>query len=303
MKILLTGGTGYVGSRVESHFEQKGVKVRTVKRFSNNAEDFIAPNIDSETDWTGAFSGVECVIHCAAKTSTTDDDKQEMHNTFNNTNFLGTLNLAQQASLAGVKKFIFLSSVKAQLISSTASTEAKQNSYDYSKYLAEKSLQKMSTDMEIIIIRSPLVYGPGVKGNFFTLLKIASWPIPLPLGSINNQRSLVYIGNLIDFIFFVASQPSKKSKLLNISDDHNVSTSNLLQMIAEKMNKSICLIPAPRRIIFFILSLCKKLGIYNRLFEDLTVDISEAKNMGWNPPVTFEEAIEVTVQDYLQQNK
>ena len=206
MKILVTGSTGFVGARVVELSEERGWKVAPVVRKTaqtqpNNlvVNSFVVSSIDSSTDWSGAFDGVDCVVHCAARVHQMNENEQDALTAYRETNTQGTVTLAAQAADAGVKRFVFVSSIKVNGECSEPNSPFKpdlnsipQDPYGLSKYEAEVELTEISknTGLEVVIIRPPLVYGPGVKANFLSMMRLTDKGIPLPFGSINNKRSL-----------------------------------------------------------------------------------------------------------------
>ena len=312
MKVLVTGSTGFVGSRVVELSEEREWDVVPVVRKASQIQpnSFIASSIDTSTDWSGSFEGVECVVHCAARVHQMSETEQDALIAYRDINTLGTLNLAKQAAEAGVKRFVFVSSIKVNGEFSEPNLpfepnlkNTPQDPYGLSKYEAEVELAKLSkeTGLEVVIIRPPLVYGPGVKANFLSMMRLIDKGLPLPFGAIKNQRSLVYLDNLSDLIITCCEHPSAPGYTFLASDDQDVSTTQLMQTIAHAMGKSPRLIPIPMSWIQAGSSVLNKQHIAQRICGNLQVEIGLTKEiLGWNPPVSFEQGIKRTVEAYLK---
>ena len=312
LNILVTGISGFVGHRLASVALTGGHHVvRHQRRQSEDAD--VVCDIDGDTEWLNALQGVECVIHCAARVHQMKESVEEAKLAYQKVNVDGSLNLARQAAEAGVKRFVFISSIKVNgefTLKNAPFTEHVGNPprdlYGQSKYQAEMGLKKIAqeTGLEVVIIRPPLVYGPGVKANFATMVKGVQKGIPLPFGSVNNQRSLVYLDNLVDFILCCAIHPKAAGETFLISDGQDVSTTQLLRTIAENLGQSERLIPVPERWILGVLTLFGKQAIGQRLVGSLQLDISKAKELlSWSAPVSFEQGIEATIAAHLAGEK
>ncbi|NOI30696.1 UDP-glucose 4-epimerase family protein [Vibrio coralliilyticus] len=311
MKVLVTGSSGFLGSRFVIHAREEGISVRQVARAGSSASEnfFYVNSIDEETDWSGAFIGVDCIVHCAARVHQMTKSEVESLDVYREVNTRGTMNLARQAVKAGVKRFVFISSIKVngeftepgqQFKPDLANTP--DGPYGLSKYEAEVQLGELSREagLEVVIIRPPLVYGPGVKANFLSMIRWMEKGIPLPLGAIYNLRSLVYIDNLVDLMLMCCRHPKAVGETFLVSDDNDLSTTQLLSTVAAAMGKSSRLLPIPMSLISFSANLIGMPEISRRLCGSLQVDISHTKNtLAWVPPVTFEEGIKKTVQAYL----
>lgn len=306
-KILITGVNGFVGSALNSRLEQiksfsllrtTRLETGTNKLAIDFSDDF---NVESELD------SVEAIIHCAARVHLMEDDAKNPLEAYRQVNTLGTLRLAQQAADAGVKRFIFVSSIKVNGESTLLGhpftpniSSVPTDPYALSKYEAEVGLLKLAeeTGMDVVIIRPPLVYGRGVKANFASMMNIVRKGIPLPLGAINNARSLVYIDNLIDLIVTCISHPKAENQVFMVSDNQDVSTSELLSKIAKAMGKNSRLLPIPQSLLLLVTKLLGKQAIGQRLCNSLQVDISKTKSMlNWQPPYTMDEALTITVKE------
>lgn len=308
--ILVTGGSGFLGSALVKRLAAKDIDVVAPLRTATSglpadAPQPLIPGIDSHTDWSSPLCGVDCVIHAAARVHVMSETATDPLAEFRAVNVEGTLNLARQAAAAGVRRFVFISSIKVNGEQtddrppfSPEDTPASEDPYGISKREAETGLREISaeTGMEVVIIRPPLVYGPGVKGNFRSLLKLASLPVPLPLGGINNRRSLVYLGNLVDFIIHAAEHPAAANQTFLVSDGHDLSTTQLLRQMRSAMGRRAWLLPVPGRWLWKAAELAGKAAIGQRLCGSLQLDISLNKSLlGWQPPYTVEQGLTETV--------
>ncbi|RCS69131.1 UDP-glucose 4-epimerase family protein [Vibrio casei] len=320
MNLLITGATGFVGSRLVDVALDKQYNVSAVTRSaalpnqeSNYNLQWCIGNLSSEFDWSKNLTGIDCVIHCAARVHQMQDDAQDIQAVYDQTNFHGTLNLAKQAVANGVKRFIFISSIKVNGEQTEVGTAFQpivnhppRDPYGISKYKAEQALLSLAeeTGLEVVIIRPPLVYGPGVKANFQSMMKWVSRSMPLPLGAINNQRSMVYLDNLVDLILLCIEHPNAVNQIFLVSDDHDISTSQLLRKINQLSNAHCLLLPIPMSWFQVIASVMNKPQIAQRLCGSLQVDITHTqKQLNWQPPVSWEQGTLETVTDYLSNKK
>ncbi|NGN98460.1 SDR family oxidoreductase [Grimontia sp. S25] len=312
MKILVTGGGGFVGSKVVGSAKSSGWECCFQSRNENELEGAITiPQIDGGTDWSSALNNIDVVVHCAARVHqmTESNSPEEILASYRSVNTAGTLNLAKQAALHGVKRLIFISSIKVNgEFTNTGQPflpilgKVPSDPYGLSKYEAEVGLRQIAeeTDLEVVIIRPPLVYGPDVKANFKAMMTLMSKPIPLPFGKINNQRSLVYIDNLVSLILTCCEHPAAANKTFLVSDNDDVSTTRLMRQIGMEMDKSAMLLPIPKGFIELVAKLCRKSNLADRLCGNLQLDVSETLNtLAWRPPVSFEQGIQHTVRAYL----
>lgn len=317
MNLLITGATGFVGSRLVDVTLTAKHQVLAVMRSEkvqnvepNQNIQWCVGNLSPEFDWSKNLADVDCVIHCAARVHQMQEEAQDIQAVYDEVNFHGTLNLAKQAVEAGVKRFIFLSSIKVN----GEQTEAGKpflpkvsvppiDPYGLSKYKAEIALMALAeqTGLDVVIIRPPLVYGPGVKANFQSMMKWVSRSVPLPLGAIHNQRSLVYLDNLVDLILNCVDNPNAANQTFLVSDDHDVSTTQLLKQIKQSSNSHCVLIPIPMSWFRLAASLIGKPQIAQRLCGSLQVDISDTKKqLNWQPSVSWEQGISETVSHFFQ---
>ncbi len=316
MHILVTGATGFVGRRLlqlllENNFQVSAVSRRPVDGRSLSVNRHTVGNINSYTDWGEVLPGVDVVIHTAARAHIMNDMVPDPLSEFRKVNVDGTLNFARQSAEAGIKRFIFISSVKVNGEATEIGrpyTEVvdsiPEDPYGLSKYEAEQGLYALSakTGMEVVVIRAPLVYGSGVKANFKTMMKWLACGIPLPLGGINNHRSLLALDNLVDFILTCIAHPAAANQTFLVSDDHDLSTSELLKLLGDALSKPARLFSLPCSWIKIAADLVGKSGNYRRLCGSLQVDISKAKNLlNWHPPVSVEEGLRIAATGFLDE--
>jgi nucleoside-diphosphate-sugar epimerase len=302
MSILLTGATGFIGSHLLSlstEFEFKAV-VRNSNFSSSIGNDvFYLDSISSLTNWREAFHGVSVVVHCAARAHIMTDLGIDTLECYRQTNTAGTLTLARQAAAAGVNRFIFISTIGVNGLITHKPFKFDdfpdpQEAYAVSKYEAEAGLQEIAkeTGMEVVIIRPPLVYGANAPGTFGRFSALAKKNFPLPLGAIDNKRSLVSIDNLVDLITTCIDHPKAANQTFLVSDDNDVSTSHLLRLMILSAGKTPLLLPVSVNILRFFAGLLGKESVIDRMSSNLQVDISHTKStLGWKPPVSFEEGI------------
>lgn len=304
MKLVVTGSTGFVGQAVSACLESDGHEVVRIARRRINATSFVIPDIGAETNWSTALPGADCIVHCAARVHVMHDSAVDPLEAYREVNVAGTRRLAEQAVAYGVRRFVFLSSVKVNgeaTEPSTAYTDADipapKDAYGQSKQEAEQVLMEMSrqTGLEVVIIRPPLIYGPGVKGNFSSLVKLVRKGIPLPLGAVDNRRSLVALDNIVSFIALCADL-EKSSQAANqvfmISDGEDISTSDLLYEIAKAYGVKARMIPLPISWLKFGARLLGKAIVADRLFGSLRVDSSKAHILlDWQPVITIDEQL------------
>lgn len=309
MNIVLTGATGFVGSRVLESLSTH--KVRVIGRTRPNQIDeklFFPISIDAQSDYSTAFQNTDVVIHCAARAHVMNDKSADPLSAFREINTIGTINLARQAANSGVKRFIFISSVK---VNGEASKKAysvddapqPEDPYGLSKAEAEALLKELGneTGMQIVIIRPPLIYGPGVKANFKKLLELTSKGFPLPFGSvIENRRSMIFIDNLVDFILICMTHPKAANETFLISDCHDLSTGELLRQLSFAFGKKPRLVPVPVSVLSLLGKLSGKPDLITRLCGSLQVDTSKANVLlNWAPPFSVGQAFKITANHYI----
>jgi UDP-glucose 4-epimerase len=316
MKILITGANGFVGLPLSQHFMVVGHQVVGAVRshdslslLNSHIHLKAIGDIDEITDWQGCLGGVESVIHLANRAHVMDEQSSNPLALYRKVNTAGTLHLARQAAAAGVKRFIFVSSIKVNgelTLPGQALSHKDQHvpvdPYGLSKYEAELGLKLISdqTGLEVVVIRPPLIYGPGVKANFLKMMRWVEKGIPLPLGAIQNQRSMLGLDNLINFIELCLIHPDAAGQTFLVSDDHDVSTTELLKEIAAAMHRPSRLLSMPQCLIEKLLILLGQRHISERLCGSLQLDISLAKKrLSWKPPHTLKDQLNKAVLDYL----
>jgi len=303
--ILLTGSTGFLGCRLVSALHSKSdlhltaaVRRRIEKPVASVVE---VQGLDSNTDWSTALTNQQVVIHAAARAHIMKDEVVDPLAEYRRVNVEGTHNLARQAAAAGVKRFIFISSIKVNGEKTplgqpfTAdNAPAPDDAYGVSKWEAEQGLLQLATEtgMEVVIVRPPLVYGPGVKGNFANMIKLVAKGLPLPLGAIHNLRSLVSVDNLVDLIITCIDHPAATNQVFLAGDGQDLSTTELLRGVARAMGESSRLIPVPSSLLMLGATLSGKKAMAQRLLGSLQVDISKARHLlGWEPLISVEEGL------------
>lgn len=283
----------------------RGSVVRAAMRsVPGRSDDFgrvLVRVIDAKTDWSVALQGAATVVHLAARVHVMKDVSEDPLTEFRRVNVDGTLNLARQAAAAGVKRFVFISSVKVNGESTQLGqpfTEAgvpnPQDAYGVSKHEAEQGLHQIAADtgIEVVIIRPPLVYGPGVKANFAALMSAVQRGWPLPLGAVHNQRSLVALDNLVDFIVTCINHPQAANQTFLVSDGQDLSTTELVRGMARAVGVPARLLPVPVWALQAGARLLGKGDAVQRLCGNLQVDISKARELlGWIPPVSVEDGL------------
>jgi UDP-glucose 4-epimerase len=310
--ILLTGGTGFLGGSLLNTMINKNVRCLGRQKPSNvSGSSFYKSEINADTDFTAAVQGVNILIHCAARVHVMVVNSSISLDAFREVNTYGTLNLAQQAADAGVKRFVFISSIKVNgeltelgLPFKPDVTFIPTDPYGLSKYEAEIGLRKIAleTGMDVVIIRPPLVYGPGVKANFASMMKWMNKGLPLPLGGIKgNNRSLVSVDNLVDLIVTCIDHPNAANQIFLVSDDDDISTSQLLANMAVALDAPNRLLPIPSSWFTLAAKLIGKPDIAQRLCGSLQVDISKTKEMlNWQPRYSSTECMKKTANAFLE---
>lgn len=310
-KVLVTGATGFIGKALaEKLLEQQFRVIAGVRRFdeSQTIQQTELGDLASAKNLIATLQEVDVVIHLAARAHIMHDTTYDPLAEFRKVNTAGTLNLALQAAEAGVKRFIFISSIKVngEMTDSVSPfqvelTAPPSDPYALSKYEAEHGLMSLahSTGMEVVVIRPPLVYGPGVKANFATMVNWLIKGFPLPLGAIHNKRSLVAMDNLLSFILLCISHPKAANEIFLISDREDVSTTQLLQKIIKAWHKKTLLLPVPVSWMSFAAVLLGKQDVANRLFTSLLIDSSKATDLlGWEPVITMDKQLQKMADSY-----
>lgn len=295
MKLVLTGASGFAGAAVARRIRAEGRHLladTALRRLG--------------MDWSEPLTGADAVLHLAARAHILHDDAADPLAAYRIVNTAGTLGLAEQAAAAGVRRFVFVSTVKVHGEASAPGvpfleTMAPQpeDPYALSKHEAEQGLHAMAarTGMEVVIIRPPLVYGPGVKANFAALMRAVQRGWPLPLGAIHNRRSMVALDNLVDFILTCLDHPTAANQSFLVSDGEDLATPDLLRRLGQAMHKPARLLPVPTSMLMAGAALLGRRAAAERLCGNLQVDITKARTLlGWSPPVSVDEGLRRAAQ-------
>lgn len=311
LSVLLTGATGFVGHAIAVNLLQQAIPLTCISRKPLAPELAAArvqllPDINAATDWSACLSGITTVIHCAARVHVMNDTASDPLALFRSVNVDATLNLARQAAAAGARQFIFLSSVKVngeETRPGAAFTETSppqpSDPYGISKYEAEQALLELAktSGMAVTIIRPPLVYGPGVRANFLSMMQWVKKGWPLPLGSIHNKRSFVYLPNLVSLVVKCMNHPAAYNEIFLVSDGQDLSTTELLQSSAEAFDLRSRLLPCPPGLLMWLATLAGRKSAAQRLCQSLQVDIAKARRqLGWTPPYTVRQGLQATAR-------
>lgn len=308
-KILLTGANGFLGRAVYAELTLKGYDALCAVRRPfqlAGAKTVIITALEEQTDWAEYLGGVDCVIHTAARVHIANDTAQDPYKEFYKVNVIGTMNLAQQAAQCGVRRFIFISSIGVNGKQSTfpfleTDSPSPQDPYAISKFEAEQKLLALAknTGLQIVIIRPPLVYGDNAPGNFGSLVRWVSRGVPLPLGAVNNKRSFVALGNLVNFIVHCIGHPKAANEIFLISDGEDVSTTELIKRTAKAFGKRPMLVPVSVGLMKLAAKLIGKEELATRLFGSLQVDNSKARELlAWKPVITMDGQLQKTADAY-----
>jgi nucleoside-diphosphate-sugar epimerase len=315
MTTLITGSSGFVGAATRQRLATAGFTVRGIVRTLNTNTPPIngityheIGTITPTTDWTIALEGIDTIVHLANRAHVMQEHASNPLAEYRNVNVTGSVNLAQQAAKAGVRRFIFVSSIK---VNGEATQEQPfcetsmpnpQDPYGVSKWEAEQALQQIATEtsLELVILRPPLMYGAGVKANFLRLMQAIDRGIPLPLGAItHNRRSMLYVGNLADAIATCITHPQAAGQTFLVSDGEDVSTTALIHHLAQALGKPTRLIPIPQQFIQLAGSLTGKNAAVSRLIGSLCIDSSKIRHvLDWSPPFTLENGLQATATWY-----
>ncbi len=306
MTTLVTGANGFVGSALCARLLRGGTAVRGAARFQSTLPDGVEAiavgSLSSVTDWTVALRSVDQVVHLAARVHVMNDKSTNPLAEFRQVNVEGTANLARQAAAAGVRRFVYLSSIK---VNGEFTQEghpftaddapAPEDPYGVSKHEAEQALRQIAADsgIEVVIIRPPLVYGPGVKANFESMMRWLARGVPLPLAAVTqNRRSLVALDNLVDLIRTCLSHPAAANQTFLVSDGEDLSTADLLRRMGAALGHPARLLYLPPSLLKLGAQAVNKPGIYQRLCGSLQLDIAKTRQLlGWTPPVSVDEGL------------
>lgn len=297
-QFYVTGGSGFIGARLIKQLGSRGSAVTAAVR-----------DVAAGVGWANDVAGHDVVIHCAARVHVLDESAVDPLAEFRRANVNATLQLARQAAAAGVRRFIFISSIKVHGESTAPGrpftafdTPAPQDAYGISKLEAELGLRQLAqeTGMELVIIRPVLVYGPGVKANFRNMLRWLSKGVPLPLGAIHNRRSLLGLDNLVDLIMTCIDHPGAEGETFLASDGEDLSTTQMLQRLGRALGKPARLVSVPAGVLYVGAGLVGKSSVAQRLCGSLQVDICHTcAVLNWTPPVSVNEGFRAAAVAYL----
>jgi len=313
MRCLITGGSGFIGREFTCSALAQGYDIRLALRQrlagieSSSVETAEIGDLSGDTDWTVALRNVDKVVHLAARVHIMNDRSSDPLGEFRRINVEGSRNLAHQAALAGVRRFIYVSSIKVngEFTSSGEAFTADDvpapvDPYGVSKDEAERALRRIASDsgMEVVIIRPPLVYGPGVGANFASIIRWLLLGVPLPLAAVsNNSRSLVALPNLVDLMVNCLSHPDAANQTFLVSDGEDLSTVDLLRRMGVALDKRVRLFPIPTWILKLGADAINRPGVYQRLCGSLRLDIDKTKQyLDWTPPVSVDEGLRYAVE-------
>ncbi len=312
-KVLITGAIGFVGQAfVKRLLAENGytpvITVRKPVAQYNQLQQFVVADLAQSVDWSEALNNTDIVVHIAGRAHILKETATDPLQAFREINVIATLQLAKQALAAGVKRFIFVSSIgvngnHTKQPFTEQDTPNPEGNYAVSKFEAEQALWQLTkdTNMEIVIVRPPLVYGEGVKANFLSLIKWVYRGVPLPLSLVKNKRSFVNVDNLVDLLWVVMEHPKAANQVFLVADGEDLSTPQLLKTVAKAMNKSANLIPIPVSCLRLMATVVGKKNIARQLCDSLQVDITKAKTLlDWTPKVTVQHGLEKTVNAFLK---
>ncbi|MBF0344357.1 MAG: SDR family oxidoreductase [Nitrospirae bacterium] len=311
-KVLVTGVNGFIGRYLAKSLSEKGYVVRGTMRPQKEmpslpglTEIHMVDNIGQTTDWRNTLMDIDVIVHLAARVHVMKETSNNPLMEYRQVNTLGTEQLARQAAASGVKRIVYLSTIKVNGEKTTNKPFAEtdqplpQDDYAISKWEAEQSLLRISqtTNLEVVIIRPPLVYGAGVKGNFYSMLKILQKGTILPLASIKNLRSLIYIGNLSDAITKCIQHPSAANKVFLISDGNDLSTPDIIGQLSVALCKTVHVVPCPISLLRIAGILSGKSHVINRLTDSLAIDSSKIRSdLEWTAPFTVTQGFKNTAE-------
>ena len=313
MKVLVTGASGFVGSALCAHLVAKGHAARGAVRNTQGkplpgVEYQIVSDMSIGANWREVLTDINVVVHCAARVHVMKEASVDPLAAFREVNVKGTACLAEQAVDRGAKRFIYISSIKVNGETTSGhpfkadDTPAPEGPYGISKWEAEQVLREIAekTGLEVVIIRPPLVYGPGVRANFLRLMQGIMSGVPLPLGAIDNRRSLVALDNLVDLIEDCLNNPQAINQTFLVSDGDDLSTKALFQRTAVALGRPVRLIPVPVSLLWTMARLFGKSDFAQRLCGSLQVDISKTRDrLSWSPPISVDEALHKTAKHFL----
>ncbi len=314
-KILVTGANGFIGIALCDLLKRRGYGIRravhkaqAVGSSAGSGETAVVGEIGPQTDWSQVLAGVDVIIHLAARVHVMQEDAADPLSEFRRVNVAGTEHLARAAAACGVKRLVYVSTIKVNGVATQgdrkygeSDSPAPQDAYGISKYEAELALHRLAqeTGLEVVIMRPPLVYGPGVKGNFMQMLQVLGKGIPLPLASVRNQRSLIYLGNLVDALALCAIHPAAAGQTYLVSDGEDISTPDLLHFLAAAAGLQVRLFPCPAFLLRFMVKLTGKGPLGDRLLGSLRVESGKIRReLNWTPPYTLQQGLQATAEWY-----
>lgn len=312
--VAVTGASGFIGSALCNYLSGRGFEVRAIVRQADPGFQAISVgDIGSDTDWSSALEGVDYVVHCAGRAHILNDTNENPLQEFRRVNRDGTVELARQANNAGVRRFVFLSSVgvigaktKNEEIYDIETVPQPEWDYAVSKWEAEQALNRLTkeTGLQVTNVRPPMVYGPGVPANFLRLIKIVDLGFPLPVGAIHNKRSMIALSNLLSFLEECIINEKAANKTFFVSDRHDLSTPELIRLIAKALGKRLWLVPVPVSLLRFLGELTGRSQDVERLTGNLQIDTSQTcSTLGWTPPLSVDDGISETVEWYRTRYK
>lgn len=316
MRILITGSSGFIGKALKYELIKLGFFLRIIHRdkkkvpesFNEKIQNFYLQDIYETKNWLEVLESIDCIVHCAGRAHIQEKEDKYSLDAYRKVNVDLTKKIAEESKKANVKRFIYLSSIGVNGTSTEISKPFEHSdkpnpteNYSISKLEGEKALFKISKDtgLEIVVIRAPLVYGPGVKGNFYRLLQIIDKGVPLPFGKIQNNRSILAIENLIDLIICCIKHPKAPGNVFLASDKDSISTVDLIKKLSKEMNKPDKLFNVPisaLKLFFYILGKSKD---FKKLSSSLVVNNNTGKILNWFPQLNIDKTIGGVVKWYL----
>lgn len=314
--ILVTGASGFVGHALCHTLAGQGAFApRAVVRVAGTpmppgVQAVTVSDLNASTEWAAALAGADVLVHAAARVHVMKETAADSLAAFRQVNVDGTLNLARQAAAAGVRRFIYISSIKVNGETSLPGrplraddAPAPQDAYGISKYEAEQGLFELATSsgMEVVVVRPVLVYGPGVKANFHSMMRWVQRGVPLPFGKVDNRRSLVSLGNLVDLIIACIDHPRAANQVFIASDGDDVSLPRLLRALGHALGRPARLLPVPVALLKLAACVLGRGDLAQRLLGSLQVDITKNRELlGWVPPFSLDQGLQVTARTFLE---